>query len=174
MDANTHRVMTSSANEHWPTPRTILDPIRAHMGTIALDPCSNKNSIVGATVEWFGPAENDVDGLAQSWQVNGLVYVNPPYGRKIGPWIRKCAEEGRLAKQAQNGTEIILLGPARTDTKWFQRIVLPSADSVILWEGRLKFEGAKAPAVFPSFLAYWGHRPTKFKIAFVGKGWSVT
>jgi len=44
---------------------------------------------------------------------------------------------------------------------------------VILWEGRLKFEGAKDPAVFPSFLAYWGHRPTKFKVAFVGKGWPI-
>lgn len=174
MDEHTRKIMTSSANEHWPTPLTILDPIRTRMGPILLDPCSNKNSIVHAATEWFGPAEGHVDGLAQTWQVGGIVYVNPPYGRKIGPWIKKCAEEGRLAKQTKNMTEIILLGPARTDTKWFQRVVLPSADSVILWEGRLKFEGAKAPAVFPSFLAYWGHRPTDFKIAFVGKGWSVT
>ena len=174
MDEHTRKVMTSSANEHWPTPEPILAPIRDRLGPILLDPCSNANSMVGAKIEWRGPEAGDVDGLGQSWQVNGMVYVNPPYGRKIGPWIKKCAEEGRLAKQAQNGTEIILLGPARTDTKWFQRIVLPSADSVILWEGRLKFLGAKDPAVFPSFLAYWGHRPTEFKIAFVGKGWSIT
>lgn len=173
MNKNTMRVMTSSANEHWCTPLTILKPLRDHLGPILLDPCSNPGSIVGAVTAYCGPIANDLDGLLESWQHNGLVYVNPPYGRKIVPWIKKCAEEGRIAKEQKNGTEIVLLGPARTDTKWFQRVVLPTADAVILWEGRLKFEGAKDPAVFPSFLAYWGHRPTKFKVAYVGKGWPI-
>jgi len=147
--------------------------MRQHLGPILLDPCSNPGSIVQAARSFCGPIAGDLDGLAETWQYNGLVYVNPPYGRKIKPWIKKCSDEGALAKKAQNGTEIVLLGPARTDTKWFQRIILPTADAVILWEGRLKFEGAKDPAVFPSFLAYWGHRPTKFKVAFVGKGWPI-
>lgn len=173
MDEKTRLVMTSSANENWPTPPQILDPIYAHLGPILLDPCSNKDSIVKAQVKWSGP-NIDTDGLAQSWQTGGIVYVNPPYGRKIKPWISKCAEEGRIAHEQKTGTEVILLGPARTDTKWFQRVVLPSADSVILWEGRLKFKGAKDPAPFPSFIAYWGHRPVQFKIAYVGMGWSIT
>lgn len=171
MDANTQRVMTSSKNEHWPTPNVVLQPLRDHLGPILLDPCSNDKSIVRAVTEWTGPAAGGVDGLARGWQFNGLVYVNPPYGRKIVPWVKKCKDEGDIAKAAANGTEIVLLGPARTDTKWFQRLILPSADAVLLWEGRLKFEGAKDPAVFPSFVAYWGHRPLKFKVAFVGKGW---
>lgn len=181
MDKNTHRIMVSSANEHWPSPQTILGPIKSRLGQIHLDPCSNPDSIVGAKHNFYGPPSekfpnlpNNKDGLLETWQVGGIVYVNPPYGRKIGPWIKKCSTEGALAKELKQGTEIILLGPARTDTKWFQRFVLPTADSVILWEGRLKFEGAKAPAVFPSFIAYWGHRPIDFKIAFVGKGWAVT
>lgn len=173
MNKNTLKVMTSSKNEHWCTPNTILQPLRDHLGPILLDPCSNPGSIVGAQTAYCGPLAGDLDGLEQTWQFNGLVYVNPPYGRKIVPWIKKCSTEGQLAKQLGNGTEIVLLGPARTDTKWFQRVVLPTADAVILWEGRLKFEGAKDPAVFPSFLAYWGHRPTKFKIAYVGKGWAL-
>lgn len=173
MNNNTLQVMTSSKNEHWNTPLVILDPIKQYLGPILLDPCSNAGSLVGATTEYFGPDAGGVDGLAQSWQFNGVVYVNPPYGRKIAPWIRKAAAEGKEAKDKANNTEIILLGPARTDTKWFQKVVLPTADAVILWEGRLKFVGATAPAVFPSFLAYWGHRPTKFKIAYVGKGWAL-
>lgn len=173
MNNNTLQVMTSSKNEHWNTPLVILDPLRQHLGPIILDPCSNKGSLVGAKVQWCGPEAGDTDGLAESWQHNGLVYVNPPYGRKIKPWVKKCADQGALAKSLKNGTEIVLLGPSRTDTKWFQRMVLPTADAVILWEGRLKFVGATAPAVFPSFLAYWGHRPTKFKIAYVGKGWAL-
>jgi len=173
MDERTRKIMTSSKNEHWNSPSVILDPLDQHLGPILLDPCSNGSSIVKAVTEWHGPAAGGVDGLTQSWQVSGLVYVNPPYGRKIRPWIQKCVDEAGLAKAASNDTEIVLLGPARTDTKWFQRLILPSADSVLLWEGRLTFAGAKDPAVFPSFLAYWGHRPLKFKVAFVGKGWYV-
>ena len=179
MNKNTLKVMTSSKNEHWCTPNVILQPLRDHLGPILLDPCSNPGSIVGAQRSFCGPLAGDLDGLVESWQVNGLVYVNPPYGRKIVPWIKKCAAEAAITKSlaltrtGNPNTEIVLLGPARTDTKWFQRVVLPTADAVILWEGRLKFEGAKDPAVFPSFLAYWGHRPTKFKVAYVGKGWPL-
>lgn len=173
MNKNTLKVMTSSSNEHWCTPNVILQPLRDHLGPILLDPCSNSGSIVGAAKTFCGPIVGDLDGLAEAWQVNGLVYVNPPYGRKIAPWIKKCAAEAALSRTLGTDNEIVLLGPSRTDTKWFQRVVLPTADVVILWEGRLKFEGAKDPAVFPSFLAYWGHRPLKFKIAYVGKGWAI-
>ena len=172
-DSNTMRVLTSSANEHWPTPRTIIDPLVKRFGQIALDPCSNAESIVNAKVNWYGPAHNDVDGLAQSWQYPGLVFVNPPYGRKIVSWVRKCAQEAEIAKRTNSGTEIVLLGPSRTDTKWFQRTIFPSADAVIFWEGRLTFLNAPAPAPIPSFLAYWGPNPLKFKLAFVGKGWCI-
>jgi hypothetical protein len=176
MDDNTLRVMTSSANEHWNTPAVVRDPILT-LGKIKLDPCSNPGSILGAETEFYGPgaATNAQDGLLESWQCGGLVFVNPPYGRKIVPWITKCAREADITRTSgpgfKAGTEIILLGPARTDTKWFQLEVLPTADSVLLWKGRLTFEGAPAPAVFPSFLAYWGHRPGMFRQAFAGKGW---
>lgn len=179
MNKQTMGIMTSSANEHWCTPRTILDPIQNHLGPIELDPCSNKLSIVGAAIDFYGPAVPSPDGLChdgllESWQCKGLVYVNPPYGRKIKPWIAKCKSEGAISRTLRNNTEIVLLGPARTDTVYFQDILLPSADSVILLKGRLTFVGAPAPAVFPSFIAYWGYRPTKFKVAFVGKGWPIT
>ena len=46
------------------------------------------------------------------------VYVNPPYGLLIGPWIAKLREElwaGRVS-------EAIALVPARTDTEWWERL----------------------------------------------------
>ncbi|NJL54106.1 adenine methyltransferase [bacterium] len=105
--------------------------------------------------------------MQEPWDRKGLNFVNPPYGRKIAPWIAKCASE------AADGAEVILLGPARTDTKWFQRVLAPSSPQVLLWEGRLKFLGATNSALFPSFLAYWGSNPEKFVRAFAGKGWIV-
>lgn len=172
MEQTTLAAMTSSANQHWNTPPEILTPLYQQFGGIALDPCSNPGSIVKASKTFSGP-DIDKNGLTESWQVGGLVYVNPPYGRHIKAWIRKCADEAKLAKENNNKTEIVLLGPARTDTYFFQKIVCPTADKALLWEGRLTFLGAEAPALFPSFLAYWGHRPDQFMMAYLGKGWFI-
>lgn len=170
MTPTVRAAMTSSANEHWNTPLEVLDPLKLNWPRITLDPCSNFTSIVNALHTCSGP-DIDKDGLLEVWSsYNGLVFINPPYGRKIVPWVKKAAEEASLARSNQTGTEIILLGPARTDTKWFQRHVWRTADAVLLWEGRLTFLGAPNSALFPSFLAYWGHDVPSFVKAYHGKG----
>lgn len=169
MDEKTRKAMVSSKNEHWNTPESVLLPLRS-MGPVLLDPCSNSSSIVNARTAYDGVT---ADGLTLSWQCGGLVYVNPPYGRKLKLWVKKCVNEAAIARENNNNTEIVMLGPARTDTQVFQSSILPTAGSVLLWAGRITFLGAKAPSVFPSFLAYWGPNPAKFKIAFLGKGWFI-
>lgn len=42
------------------------------------------------------------------------MFCNPPYGRTIGEWVKKSYEESK-----QPGTIVVMLIPARTDTKWF-------------------------------------------------------
>ncbi len=49
----------------------------------------------------------DDDGLAQPW--DGKCWMNPPYGRTIGLWMRKAYEE------SQRGALVVCLVPARTD-----------------------------------------------------------
>ena len=56
--------------------------------------------------------------------------------------------------------EIVALIPARTDTKWFHDIVVPTAHEIVFIKGRFNFvqpdaaaPGANAP--FPSMLVYW-------------------
>lgn len=34
-----------------------------------------------------------IDGLAHSW-AGERCYMNPPYGREIGPWVEKARREG--------------------------------------------------------------------------------
>lgn len=167
MDEKTRKTMHSSESVHWNTPPEVLDCIRRKWPEVLLDPCANAGSIVQPKLYFDGV---NADGLAESWQKSGLVYVNPPYGRAIKSWTAKCAAEGVKAVDESNGTEIILLGPARTDTKWFHRDILRTANAVLLWEGRLTFLNAPAPAPFPSFVAYWGQHPYKFKVAFIDKG----
>lgn len=142
----------------WETPDDLLDLIR-QLGPIALDPATTSANPTRAD-KIFTPVE---DGLAQPWTSNGLVYCNPPYGRELPKWVTKAAMEGA------KGTEIILLVPARTDTKWFQ-VWASTSDVVCLWKGRLTFKGAPHPAPFPSALCYWGPRYSSFKALFCKKG----
>ena len=62
---------------------------------------------------------------------------------------KKCYDE-----YIENGTVIVLLVPARTDTKWFHRYILGIADILFL-EGRLKFSNSRNSAPFPSMLVFY-------------------
>jgi hypothetical protein len=153
--------LTSSKNEHFCTPAWLLDLVR-ELGPIGLDPCSNALSTTNASTSWWGlvahaPKEHRFDGLAESWRGRGLVYVNPPYGAKISPWIAKILAEARA------GVEIVSLVPARVDTHWFHSACYPpETDGTCLWKGRVTFEPAKQPAMFPSAICYYGPQGALF------------
>ena len=83
-----------------------------------------------------------IDGLRQEWK--GVCWMNPPYGREIGKWVRKAYESAR-----DNNATVVCLLPARTDTKWFHDYCIPYGEITFV-KGRLKFGGAKSGAPFPS------------------------
>lgn len=131
------------------TPSYVLDPVRVALGgTIELDPCTLPDNPVGA--ERFYTV--DEDGLAQPWDAQ-TIFVNPPYGKAREPWAKRCMEAG------QAGASVILLMPAATDTRIFQK-ALATADEAVLVQGRLKF-GVLRPnrrqqaASHPSALLGW-------------------
>jgi site-specific DNA-methyltransferase (adenine-specific) len=81
--------------------------------------------------------------------------MNPPYGREIGHWVRKAAEQSAL------GVTTICLLPSRTDTRWWHKYVEPvrlgrEPGSVRFLPGRIKFGGAKNSAPFPSVVVIFG------------------
>ncbi len=129
----------SSKTPEWSTPQETFD---------ALDKQFQFNLDVAATKEnakckkFFTEKE---DGLAQDWS-GKRVFCNPPYGRVIGGWVKKCAEGGAAVTVA--------LLPARTDTKWFHQYILGKAEIRFI-KGRLKFGGCKNSAPFPSMICIW-------------------
>ena len=151
-------LMTSDTAE-WYTPRDIIDRSIAAMGAIDLDPCSNKigEPRVPASLHYTATQ----DGLTQPWL--GRVYMNPPYGGKIGQWVDKLADEF----DAGNVTEAIALVPARTDTSWWAH--LPSG-IVCMVTGRLTFSDHPTPAPFPSAVCYLGPNQQRFAEAFITLG----
>ena len=165
--------LMSSHRHDWCTPKHLIESIEA-VGQIVLDPCWSEDAA-------FEPpnrlTESD-DGLAANWAqhlgaaLSGLwiredqprlVFVNPPYGRAIPKWVDKMADtwdelEGLRMPDPHSSAwdaQMIALLPARTDTRWFNRLC-GSASEICFLRGRLTFEGAPAPAPFPSMLVYWG------------------
>lgn len=77
------------------------------------------------------------------------VFCNPPYGRSVAEWVRKCSMEA-----SRKDTTVVMLLPARTDTRWFQQFILNRAEVRFL-KGRLRFETNGVPgdsAPFPSMI----------------------
>ena len=72
-------------------------------------------------------------------------WCNPPYGREIGKWVEKAAT---------SNTKVVMLLPARTDTKWFHEWILHKADIYFI-KGRLKFGNSNNLAPFPSLIAVY-------------------
>ena len=82
----------------------------------------------------------EMDGLSQEWR--GVCWMNPPYGRTIGKWMKKAYES------SLSGTTVVCLVPARTDTNWWHDYAMKGDIEFI--RGRLKFGGSKNSAPFPS------------------------
>jgi len=75
------------------------------------------------------------------------VFCNPPYGRAIADWVRKCAEESK-----KPDTLVVMLIPARTDTAYFHDFIYHKAREIRFIRGRLHFNDAAGPAPFPSMV----------------------
>jgi phage N-6-adenine-methyltransferase len=135
--------MFTSASCEWETPREFFDAVN-DVFHFSLDVCATRANAKCAL--YFTKEEN---GLAQTWR--GVCWMNPPYGREIALRVRK-AYESSLA----DGTAVVCLLPARTDTKWCHDCVIAHAESIRFIWGRPKFSG-KGPAPFPSAQVVFGH-----------------
>jgi len=130
-----NRGMLTSNTDQWATPQKFFDAWNALRGPFDIDVCADESNAKCAV--YFDEA---ADGLAQQWI--GRCWMNPPYGRDIGKWMKKAYES------AGNGTVVVCLVPARTDTKWWHDYAMKGDITFI--RGRLKFGTAINSAPFPS------------------------
>ena len=158
-----------SKSKDWCTPFKYVQAVKdVFGGSIDLDPCSNKDSIVQAKVEYILPFKN---GLTESWNYK-TIYVNPPYGADrernttIKDWIKKCA-----CTYEQFHSQIIALVPVATNTTHWKYYIFGSAKAIcFLADTRLKFlvngseENKGAPMA--CCMVYWGDNFDRFKTVF--------
>lgn len=135
----------TSEKDDWETPQALFDRLDA-VYHFTLDPASSHKNAKCA--KHFTEQEN---GLLCSWE-NEVVFCNPPYGRTLGRWVEKAATEAKHAT-------VVLLIPARTDTKYFHNYIYKKPNVRIEFlQGRLKFERGGVPlssAPFPSMLVFF-------------------
>jgi len=124
----------SSASDDWATPQDLFDELNA-IHKFTLDVCASpENAKCNA---YFTKAAN---ALEQEWY--GVCWMNPPYGREIGLWMKKAYET------SFNNSKVVCLVPARTDTAWWHDYAMKG--KVTFLRGRLKFGNHKNSAPFPS------------------------
>ena len=124
----------SSATDMWSTPQEFFDQLDSEFG-FTLDVCSTHEN--AKCDQHFTESE---DGLSQVW--DGVCWMNPPYGRTIGKWMRKAYES------SLTGATVVCLVPARTDTAWWHEYAIKG--DVRFLRGRLKFGGSENNAPFPN------------------------
>ena len=130
--------MFSSATDMWATPQDFFDNLNNEFG-FEIDVCATAEN---AKCKTFYTKEQN--GLEMPW--NGVCWCNPPYGREIGKWVERA-----YTSSVGGGATVVMLLPARTDTKWFHEYIYGKAEIRFI-KGRLKFGDSKNSAPFPSMI----------------------
>ena len=139
---NITKGLVSPGNIVAKTPKYLFDRISL-IFNFSLDACALPEN---AKCESYYTPEDD--GLSKPWR--GGVWCNPPYGREISSWVRKAYEES----QKEYNSFVLMLLPARTDTKWWWEYVQGKA-TLFFIKGRVKFGDHNVGAPFPSVLALY-------------------
>ena len=118
----------------WSTRQDVWNGIDAEHHFV-IDLCADEDNAKCA--KWFSRSES----LGENWSGAGAGWLNPPYGREIGAWLRKASEAERY---------IVALVPTRTNAPWWHDIVLARAS-------KIRYARRKLPFVEPN-----GHKGVPF------------
>lgn len=138
-----NKVLLSSKKMDYCIPQWLFDALNEEL-SFGLDAAASADN--AKCKEYFTESDN---ALTQDWGGRGAVFCNPPYGRQTSAFVEKAYRE------SLKGTTVVLLIPARTDTRYFHDFILGKAEIRFI-RGRLKFtdsDGTAYPsAPFPSMI----------------------
>lgn len=136
----------SSERHDWETPQAFFEKVNAEFD-LDLDVCALVENT--KLPRFLSPVS--CDSLQEPWAPSRC-WMNPPYGRTIGKWVRKAYEESRA------GALVVCLVPARTDSAWWHDYAMKGEIRFI--RGRLKFSGHQWNAPFPCALVIFRPHPS--------------
>lgn len=109
------------------TPSYVLEPVRALLGGIGLDPCTEPDNPTKAEEFYCLPT----DGCKEPWN-HGTIFCNPPYGAAKDRWVERCIAESGY------GRKVVLLIPSHTETRISQQ-ALQNCETALFVRARLRF-----------------------------------
>lgn len=136
-----NKALFTSNSDEWATPLEIFNELNNEFN-FNLDVCATESN---HKCNLFFTQKDD--GLSKKWG-GYRVFCNPPYSN-ISEWVKKAYYESFTPN-----TLIVLLIPARTDTKYFQEYIYHRAEIRFI-KGRLKFGDSKTSAPFPSMIVIY-------------------
>ena len=134
-------VIGESKSIEYSTPLKIVEPLIKEFN-ITRDVCA---SFENHKLPDYWTKEDDA--LAKNWE--GNCWMNPPFGRHIGKWVRKAYSE------ASNGTKVCLI-PVRSNTKWWAE-VSPSSEIRFI-NGEVNFNNEPRGLWLPMCIIIFGEQ----------------
>lgn len=100
----------SPSGVEWATPQDLFDAVSEAHGPFMLDACATDEN--AKCRGWYTKRD---DALTLPWvdEEYPAVWMNAPYGRGIGAWVKKARAE------AMKGGIVACLLPAKMDTAWW-------------------------------------------------------
>ena len=111
-------------NERWKTPEAIFSKLMAEFD-FDLDAAADEETT--QLPSYLNDALNLSDWPGQR------IWLNPPYGNKLEPFVRKAA------KEAAKGKLVVALIPFRCRASWWHEAVINKASEVRCVRKRIKF-----------------------------------
>ncbi len=133
----------SSKDQTWETPIDFFNKCN-DVFNFTLDACADDTTF---KVDNYYTEEDNA--LNKDWI--GSVWCNPPYGKYQIDFVKKA-----LSESVKHNSVVVMLIPARTETKVWQDIIFKHANTIVFVKSRLKFGGSKYNAPFPSALVIFG------------------
>lgn len=109
----------------WATPKDLFKKLDEEF-YFDLDVCAISTN--AKCRDYFTP---EMNGLEQEWY--GVCWMNPPYGREIGLWMRKAFEHTGV---------VVALVPTRSNAPWWHDYVM-KANEIRFVKHKVSFEGDK-------------------------------
>lgn len=82
-------LMFSSETDQWATPQDFFNKVN-NVFHFTLDVCADSNN---HKCQYYFDQSLGFDGLKMNW--TGVCWMNPPYGRDIGAWVKKAYESAK-------------------------------------------------------------------------------
>jgi len=130
----------------YSTPINLFKPL-AEEFNLEIDVCASPNN---AKLDTYWTIEDDA--LKQNWI--GNCWMNPPFGRHIGKWVKKAWEDSKKF----GGTKVCLV-PVRSNTVWWNEVIHDAEIRFII--GEVNFNNEKRGLWLPMCILIFGERAKK-------------